>query len=565
MTACAIYARKSTEQNDVADEAKSITRQIESARAYAARKGWTVDDTHVYSDDGISGALFGSKRPGLARLLLALRPRPPFQVVVMSEESRLGRESIETGWTLKQITDAGVRVFFYLEDRERTLATAMDKVMLSLTNFASEMEREKARQRTHDALLRKARQGHVPGGACFGYTNEPVFDGERRAHVKRVIEPRQAAVVTRIFEMAAAGTGVKRIAAALNEERVLAPAPRRSARPHTWASSTVRDVLHRELYRGRLVWNRRLRDRGAKHVQLHPKDEWVTGEAPELRIIPEALWLAVHERLAASRAVYLQRTGGHAYGRPVNALESPYLLTGLLSCGACGGSMFMHKHDHGRASSSRRPFYACVVYHQRGRAVCKNNLEVRMESADQAVLKAVERDVLRIEVLETSLAKALDALRPYPDVLDGQAQALRDDLARLDAEVGRLVNAIAAGGELAALMAALHDRERRRAQLRMELATLDRASKRDDGVGPGLLDQLREQLADWQGMLRQEMGPARQALKSLLAGRLIFTPHERDGERYYAFEGPGTVSRIIAGLTHPQWVAGHGGDHAATR
>ena len=47
----AIYARKSTEQG-VADEAKSVTRQVEHATAYAARKGWTVDPAHVYGDDG---------------------------------------------------------------------------------------------------------------------------------------------------------------------------------------------------------------------------------------------------------------------------------------------------------------------------------------------------------------------------------------------------------------------------------------------------------------------------------------------------------------------------------
>jgi DNA invertase Pin-like site-specific DNA recombinase len=38
----AIYARKSTEQNGVADEQKSVARQIEHARQYAARKGWAV-------------------------------------------------------------------------------------------------------------------------------------------------------------------------------------------------------------------------------------------------------------------------------------------------------------------------------------------------------------------------------------------------------------------------------------------------------------------------------------------------------------------------------------------
>jgi DNA invertase Pin-like site-specific DNA recombinase len=74
----AIYARKSTEQNGVGDEEKSVARQIEHAKAYAARKGWTVDEAHVYSDDGISGAEF-KKRPGFLRLLNALSPRPPFK------------------------------------------------------------------------------------------------------------------------------------------------------------------------------------------------------------------------------------------------------------------------------------------------------------------------------------------------------------------------------------------------------------------------------------------------------------------------------------------------------
>jgi DNA invertase Pin-like site-specific DNA recombinase len=39
----AIYARKSTDQSDRADEARSVTRQVEHAKAYAATKGWTGD------------------------------------------------------------------------------------------------------------------------------------------------------------------------------------------------------------------------------------------------------------------------------------------------------------------------------------------------------------------------------------------------------------------------------------------------------------------------------------------------------------------------------------------
>jgi DNA invertase Pin-like site-specific DNA recombinase len=52
----AIYARKSTEQGGVDDEAKTVSTQIGNARAFALEKGWTVDERHVYFDDAVSGA-----------------------------------------------------------------------------------------------------------------------------------------------------------------------------------------------------------------------------------------------------------------------------------------------------------------------------------------------------------------------------------------------------------------------------------------------------------------------------------------------------------------------------
>jgi DNA invertase Pin-like site-specific DNA recombinase len=81
----AIYARKSTEQSGVGEEEKSITRQVEHAKAYAAKKGWTIAEEYIYSDDGISGAEF-MNRPGFLRMMNALKPRPPFQFLIMSEE-----------------------------------------------------------------------------------------------------------------------------------------------------------------------------------------------------------------------------------------------------------------------------------------------------------------------------------------------------------------------------------------------------------------------------------------------------------------------------------------------
>jgi DNA invertase Pin-like site-specific DNA recombinase len=163
----AIYARKSTEQT-VAEDQKSVARQISHARAYATRNGWRVDDACVFADDGISGSEFAA-RPGYQQLLARLKPRPPFDVLIMSESSRLGREAWETGFALKQILVAGVRVFFYLENRECTFEHPLDKLQFSIVQAFDEMERSRATQRATDKALSQARAGHVTGGRVFGY------------------------------------------------------------------------------------------------------------------------------------------------------------------------------------------------------------------------------------------------------------------------------------------------------------------------------------------------------------------------------------------------------------
>ena len=92
------------------EEAKSVSRQIEQARAYAARKGWTVGEEHAYVDDGISGAEF-ERRPALLRLLNALKPRPSFGVLIVMRPGPDRPRTDRDGLHLKLLARAGVRVF----------------------------------------------------------------------------------------------------------------------------------------------------------------------------------------------------------------------------------------------------------------------------------------------------------------------------------------------------------------------------------------------------------------------------------------------------------------------
>ena len=92
----------------------------------------------------------------------------------MSEESRLGRDQIETLNALKQIIDADVRVFVYLDDREVTLGDATQTALVQLRGFAAAAEREQASKRTHDAMLRKAQALHITGGRVPVATDAPL-------------------------------------------------------------------------------------------------------------------------------------------------------------------------------------------------------------------------------------------------------------------------------------------------------------------------------------------------------------------------------------------------------
>jgi DNA invertase Pin-like site-specific DNA recombinase len=161
------------------------------------------------------------------------------------DQSRLRREQDEVPVVLRRLTQAGVRVWCYLTDTEIKRGTAVEKFQANAVAFVDEMAREQGRQRTKDAMVRKARQGHVAGGTVYGYRNVRHAD-----HVTREIEPTEAGIIRRLFAACAAGKGFVRIAKMLNAEGVPGP------RGRSWAPTAIREMLYRDLYAGRIVYGR---------------------------------------------------------------------------------------------------------------------------------------------------------------------------------------------------------------------------------------------------------------------------------------------------------------------
>jgi site-specific DNA recombinase len=243
----AAYIRKSNDQQDRTEDVKSVATQRGLVAAFAGSRGWTVDEKYIFADDGITGALF-AERPGLQALLAATRTTPvPFTKLIVVEQSRLGRDQIDTMVLIRDIEEAGIEIWSTRDGRRIALSDDTSKLLASLEGWRDESERKKTATRVRDAAKTR-------------------FENERLLGVKGaarlVIHREQAQVVRRIFRLAADGLGLSRIAQQLNAEGI--PGPQRlsdvevarlrvEGKPmpvNYWSISGVREVLHRDLYQG---------------------------------------------------------------------------------------------------------------------------------------------------------------------------------------------------------------------------------------------------------------------------------------------------------------------------
>lgn len=551
----AIYARKSTDQH-VAAEAKSVTRQVENAKAFAIAKGWTVNEAAIFVDDGISGTEF-EKRPGFMRMMATL-PRPAFQRLIVSEQKSIGREMSETAMTIKRLSQAGVEIFEYVHGQSLTPTTPTAKLLSSVQGFADEDHAVKTSERVIEAHTKLFELGRVVGGRVFGYDNRHVFNGvdasgnARKSHTEREINNAEAAVVRRIFSLYDAGEGLKRIAMQLNEEKAACPKPfvrkdQTKVLPVAgWAPGTVRAILRRDLYRGQVVWNKTRKRDAFRQVnqQPRPESEWLRADAPHLRIIDEPLWKRVQSRRQGAETLAARMAGGRLSGRPPKT-ATQNLLAGLATCAICGGGLVVETSSRKRG---RVPEYIC--YRHRANGTCTNALRMPVAEMNESVLQAVEAHALTPEAIEQVIH-----LSERDDVTELQDKLTREqkDVAK---RIARLVDAIATGGDAASLVAKLRELEARQKAIVGEVANLRPVPRLAVAV-------LESRLNEWRRLLRGSTTQGRTVLQRILRGRLTFTPRmhvltgEPDG---YDFAGPTRFDKLFTGIAveTPAWVKAYG-------
>jgi len=444
VTRAGIYARKSTVDERTAEDGKSVARQVAAAKAFAKSKGSTVADENIFVDEKVSGAEF-IRRPGLNLLLDAVE-RKAFDVLVVWEQSRLGRDTFRTGSLIQTIEDAGIKIVSYSDGSAITLEGDMGEFGTFMKGHTDAAAKKLASKRVREAHGDKTVLGHATGQRTLGYDLKRVGD-----HTERVINRKQADIIKRIFEMSAAGEGDRAIAQTLNRESVpyFVWSTKKSdgLRPDgwivggAWKRITVGRILSNETYLGRQIWGKKkivTKGGRAKMEVKQPKSAWIVTEIPSLRIISDALWEKVRAVKVRSRARHLAGGAHSGKGRPAK-----YLLTGIGKCGSCGGSLAVF--SHGGPSTVR---YYCSQRYAGAKKKCSNGQGIPVSALDAAVAGAVKTDLLSdIPRLEKICREHQDQ---YQRMLDAERKAAGPNPAvqikTLEKKAGRLAATIANGG-----------------------------------------------------------------------------------------------------------------------
>jgi DNA invertase Pin-like site-specific DNA recombinase len=529
------YARYSSPRQ----KHSSIEDQYRNCQDAAEENRWMVLPEYHRADHAKTGVtLLGRK--GIQELLVLANQKPrPFDIVLFDDTSRLGRDVGDVCKLVDQFDYAGVKLYFVTDElmsgnesfREAFIAKASGDEQFS----------RKLGKRVRRGRIGRFDAGYNPGGICFGYRNEKVFDLSKKGPygepglkgMKEVIDPEKSQVVLRIFHAADEDMSDRNICLMLGKDGIAPPQPTHKRPKLSWSKGAVTTILTNQRYLGVRIYGKTKEIRnpdGKKERQDRPQSEWRIRERnPELQIVPDDLFWRVQEK----RKLKATRIGVKSLGGMTRTEASrKYLFSGLLRCGLCGGKLIV------RTTKPTR--YGCFEYQDRG--LCTNKSTISQELLEREFIHTLSeklRDESHREELIQMVFEQVQSAKNTRLVGELSAVQRRKDLETSRATQARhkenLVKAVRESGGLKALYEELELVVRSIERIDEKLAGLNRPP-----LPEVTLEQVREFVNTQIEDLEKLLFGAAEALKMDFQRRItqiVVTPVEDETGRSFRITG----------------------------
>jgi DNA invertase Pin-like site-specific DNA recombinase len=462
----ALYARVSSERQDID---LSISAQLKAVREYAARNEHSV--VREYIDEAESGRSID--RPGFKQMIVTARRKPsPFEAILVWKLSRFARNREDSIIYKSLLRKQGVQVISINEPVEDTPSGRLLEGIIEVIDefYSANLSQDVLRGQGENA----SRGFHNGGRPPYGYTLVQVKDGVR-TRTKLDPDPRTAPIVRCIFQECLDGKGLKTIARSLNTDRIPTVTGKK------WGATSLEKILHNEAYTGTLVWGKRKKDAG------------LTGNGPVSQRV-EGAWPVIVDKTVFSQAQAMLAARAPTVAHP-REVDSPYLLSGIMRCGACGSAMVGH------GGRRRYRYYICGNARRKGREVCSSPI-LPKGKIEGFVIEQIQGYVLTEDNLQELVRLTNEELTQFRDEYRKRLELLDNQIAEVDSRLGKLYDALETGtfqdGELAPRIRELTRKKEELQQARAEVEeTLhyETVSTADDQVVRDYAGKLRTLLA----------------------------------------------------------------------
>lgn len=429
-----------------------------------------VYDTYI--DNGATGTNF--HRPGFQRMLTDIE-NGRINCVVVKDLSRLGRNSIDTGYYIEQYFPQHHVRFIAVNDQYDS-ANPDDVhagIILPLKNMINEAYALDISKKIKAQQRQAMKDGKFVGAQPpYGYLKSPTD-----CH-QLVVDPATAPIVRQMFQWVKEGAGLNTIVVRLNDARVPSPGAYKKsiglinnahqAGSGIWQTWSAGKILRCETYTGDLVQGH---SKTIDHKQMRAGAEnWIIVRGTHEAIVSHELFDEVQ--------MILNQTAETAKSRKIDPY-TPNPLRGKIFCANCGRCL--HRQRNRQKNTVDVYNYHCLTHSRSSAKLCPG-VTIREEIVLDAILQTIQQEMQselkNAAFMETPITKT-DSFCEQRKEHEQSIAVARSRIRRLYED---LVNGILNNEEYAAFKAqyeaVISEHEAKIAELNAKHKAAERAEKR---------------------------------------------------------------------------------------
>ena len=396
----------------VDDELNKENTSIENQKAIIedyVKTNFPNAELDFYEDRDKSGYTF-EQREGYQKMRRKLF-RNQYDILIIKDLSRFSRRNGAGLVELEALRDEGIRIIAIGDNID--YPTNDDWLRIQIYFFMNEMPVTDTSKKVRNVIRRRQQDGKWICSVPYGYviTNSKTMAFE--------IEPTEAVVVRKVFDLYNQGWGYKRIANYLTEQHIPTPRMNERARKEArgeechlkakprWSIATIQGMLTNDFYIGTL--------RQGKYTRKKINGQDIKCDESEHIIFLKNHEPIIDYRVYATAQNAMQERTRNNY-RGTRIYTNAY--SGLMVCGDCGSPMFP------MSRSDLKEAYRCGEYHKRGLKGCTSH-HIRVDTLD-AIVKAY------LQMVRDTSSEMIDDLQETIAEEEKQIQTTNNTLEQLE-------------------------------------------------------------------------------------------------------------------------------------